>query len=1147
MRAAASGTVNPLPPLNTLSRDLVRFQLKYPAVLRIARPRPSGTATSSPPKFEPLLFLPVSQGRVQCLALIDTGAQVNLIHPEIASAFEITPVPVSFPAIRGIGQTVPVTAAFVTELCFNPKVWVNTMFVVTPAAPRTVILGLPFLMSVKAVINCATRLIRVRGQWLPLVQTQSPPVDPQSVTLNVAIERAESIPSQMPDPTQPTTPPTITGEVPLEIPATPVLNVEERSRLRQALTEFRDLWEGERRGCAIETRHEIKLSTNRPIYSPPRRFPPEAITVIEKELKAMSADGVIRPSRSPYASEIVLVQKKGGTWRMCIDFRLLNKYTIADKYPMPRISDLLRAVQGSRYFVALDLRAGYWQIPMSEPSIPLTAFRSPRGLFEFLVMPFGLTNAPATFQRAMDEIFGDLRYSGVLVYLDDILVHAEQVDEVFRLLHVVFERLRAAGFTLNIGKCSFFPERIDYLGFILTDGKILPNEKRVEALRKLRAPTTVAEVRSILGLLGTFQPFVPNFQSRLAPVSDLLKKTKATSKSSIQWTSLHTQCVHDVVAAISGACLYVPVVDEPLRIMTDASDVGVGAVLQVDREGEWVSVEAVSRKLRDAELNWTTREKEAFAIVFALQKFDHYVRGRAFDVVTDHESLQWLFEAKVGRIARWAMVLSEYHRMRILWKSGKELLAPDCLSRMATDDFVEPRMVYLLTEAAPLPSYHEIVEAQKRGLPQTGRGFSVHEGTTFFCNGVWVPVEYRKKVIWACHALAPFLHGGTNKTIAVIKRVFNWPGLHQDVHEFIKSCLMCQRLRAGPERLQGLLRTTPVEGPFELVFVDLWAVEYQGKTREVLTMLDSCTKWAEATLLPSKHAGSIARAFLSTWVSRYGVPGVLLSDNEACFLAAVEKLSAMLGLQQLRTTVRHPQANPVEAFHRSLQKFVMVALSGSNPPSLDEALQLALYVYRNIAHDTTQETPAFLTFGLDPRPPMDCDWRAYRVAGSARLAALGAVRRAIQERAYARSVQRNVHRNEDRVPLKVSVGDLVLREATPTERATASSTANFGQKLIPRWGLPSRVIAVDESGKSATLQDVFSRHVKHAHLQQLRIIRPPTCPAQEEDWRRIIGPDYPVEGVDWEAVIEPQRSALSTPTEELARPRKRHATARGGH
>ncbi|KAH0472939.1 MAG: uncharacterized protein KVP18_005262, partial [Porospora cf. gigantea A] len=258
---------------------------------------------------------------------------------------------------------------------------------------------------------------------------------------------------------------------------------EGQATLQQLLQRYDGLWRGERRGCAQAMSHRISVTSDRPIVTRPRSFTPAQQRVLQEELRSMLDAGVIEPSNSPHASEVVLVRKKDGGWRVCIDFRQVNDLTVPDQYPLPRIADLIREVRQSRFFVALDLRAGYWQVKMEADSIPYTAFRCTGGLYQFTVMPFGLRNAPATFQRMVDCLLGDLRYGGVLAYLDDILVHGATEEGTLTLLAEVFRRLSVAGLTLNLKKCTFFPKRLHYLGQVIEEGLLLPDPSRVQQLQ----------------------------------------------------------------------------------------------------------------------------------------------------------------------------------------------------------------------------------------------------------------------------------------------------------------------------------------------------------------------------------------------------------------------------------------------------------------------------------------------------------------------------------------------------------------------------------------------------------------------------------------------------------------------------------------
>ena len=266
------------------------------------------------------------------------------------------------------------------------------------------------------------------------------------------------------------------------------LNEECKKTLARILEDFKDLWKVKYLTKTSICKHEICLDTDRPICCRPRPYTPDQARTIKEEVKKMLDEGIIRPSKSPFASCVVLVKKKTGEWRFCIDYRPLNKATIKDSHPLPRIKDLLMSIEGARYFVSLDLRSGYWQVEVADEDIHKTAFRTPDGLYEFTRMPFGLVNAPATFQRLMETVFGDLRWKGVLIYLDDVLILGKTAEEALNKLKEVFQRLKEANLSLRLDKCEFFPRKINYLGFDIEEGKLVPMEKKIQALKDFEEP-----------------------------------------------------------------------------------------------------------------------------------------------------------------------------------------------------------------------------------------------------------------------------------------------------------------------------------------------------------------------------------------------------------------------------------------------------------------------------------------------------------------------------------------------------------------------------------------------------------------------------------------------------------------------------------
>ena len=483
--------------------------------------------------------------------------------------------------------------------------------------------------------------------------------------------------------------------------------------------EFQELWRGGRRGQALAIAHRINLLHDRPIVSKPRPISEEQKKVVQTEVQKMLADGVIRPSDSAYASEVVLVMKHTKDWRFCLDFRQLNLATVRDKYPLPRIADLVHAVQGSQYFAALDLRAGYWQIPMDETSIKYTAFRCFLGLYEFLVMPFGLTNAPATFQRCMDFLFGDLRFKGVLCYLDDILVHSPTFATAFDVLRRVLERLRSAGLTLNLPKSVFFPRTLKYLGTIIKDGFLYPDPAKLEVLQRLTEPKTLHDVRSLLGFLGYYHSYVPNFAALMEPVTNLLKAQVNTKRNNacttIVWGEAQRQAVRAVSELLMKAFLVIPLEGDKFLVETDASEKAVAGILSIMRDDndKPQPVEFYSKTLSNTRQKWPVREREAFAIVASLQKFDRFVRGRLTTVHTNHESLKWMLTSPKGKISRWSSLLAEY-LLQIYYKKGTELQHVDFLTRSLDaepDGTIQDRTCYFTAILDDLPRLEDIIKA----------------------------------------------------------------------------------------------------------------------------------------------------------------------------------------------------------------------------------------------------------------------------------------------------------------------------------------------------------------------------------------------------------------------------------------------------
>ena len=377
------------------------------------------------------------------------------------------------------------------------------------------------------------------------------------------------------------------------------------------------------------------------------------------QVQQMLSSKVIRPSNSPWASPVVMVRKKDGSLRFCVDFRQLNAATIKDTHPLPRIDDLLDALRGAKWFSTLDLKSGYWQVPISEQDKEKTAFRTSSGqLFEFNQVPFGLCNAPATFSRLMDRVLAGLHWETCLFYLDDIIVLSSTWEEHLARLREVFERLRHAKLKLGAAKCTFAAKEVSYLGHRVTEEGLLPDPSLLAAIRDIPPPKTATEVCSFLGLAGYYRRYVKGFAAIAASLHALTRKDAVfhwSEDCQNAFDQLKTRLTTSPITAF-------PDFSQEFRLYTDASTAGLGAILAQVREGKELIICCASRALNKAEKSYPATKLECLAIVWAVAKFRPYLMAMPFEVFTDHYALQWLKTMRTGSalLHRWSAALEEY-------------------------------------------------------------------------------------------------------------------------------------------------------------------------------------------------------------------------------------------------------------------------------------------------------------------------------------------------------------------------------------------------------------------------------------------------------------------------------------------------------
>lgn len=858
----------------------------------------------------------------------------------------------------------------------------------------------------------------------------------------------------------------------------PDLPAHQAQELRCLLASHRDIFDFDGRplGQTSVVTHHINTGDARPIRRRPYRVSQTERGVIQREVDEMLKRDVIEPSSSPWASPIVLVKKKDGSWRFCVDYRHLNKITKKDVYPLPRIDDALDCLHGASYFSSIDLRSGYWQIAVDDKDREKTAFVTPDGLYQFKVMPFGLCNAPATFERMMDSLLRGFKWTTCLCYLDDVVVYSPTFDTHLQRLSDILGLFRRAGLQLNSKKCHFGCRQIKILGHLVDSTGVQPDPEKIRAVTDFPTPRSVHDVRSFIGLCSYFRRFVKDFAAIARPLTDLLKKDAAFSWGQAQASAFSALIGHlsnpPILAHFDSSA--------PTEIRTDASGHGIGAVLAQTQAGLDRVIAYASRLLSPSERNYSITERECLALVWAVGKFRPYLYGRQFTVVTDHHALCWLSSLKdpTGRLARWALYLQDYD-YSVVYKSGKLHRDADCLSRHPVeeppaDDPDTDICVFLLSDFEDIgdhqrrdPTFRPIIDRlDSEPADPSLNAFVLRDGIlyrrNFRADGpdllLAVPEQLRQDVLRQLHDVPMAGHLGAARTYDRVRRRFYWPGIYRTVRRYVAACDTCQRRKTPLLRPAGQLQPLdiPTE-PFYRVGLDLlgpFPLSSSGN-RWIAVATDYATRYAITRALPTSCATDVADFLLEDVILRHGAPRQLLTDRGRYFLSqVVEDLLRSCATKHKLTTAYHPQTNGLtERLNKTLTDMLAMYVSPDHR-DWDATLPYVTFAYNSSRHDTAGYSPFFLLFGREPTLPFDTTLPtssepttsyARDVIAHAELA-----RQVARERLLASQASQKSRYDERHRPAHFPPGSLVLLW-TPSRRVGLS------EKLMSPFTGPYRI------------------------------------------------------------------------------------------
>ena len=889
----------------------------------------------------------------------------------------------------------------------------------------------------------------------------------------------------------------------------------------------------------------------RPVKCRERRRSPKDEAALRTAVEEMLAKGLVRPSKSEWVSQPVMVKKvRDGVVldekRPCWDYRFVNECIKGDAFPLPLPENMFDALQGSRLFSKLDLTKGFWQIPLEEASMAILAMSTPLGLMEPTHMPFGMKNAPSVFQREMQRVLGEKIGKGVFVFIDDILIYTKTVEEHEDMVRWVLKRLCDEGYYANPEKCDFFQREVSFLGHIINESGLSVQQHKVKAVSEWPQPKTRKEVKGFLGLTGYYRKFINKYSEVALPLTELTR-----NDVKYVWGDAQQRAFDELKSRLLTA----PVLAHPdpsrqFILNTDASGFAIAAVLsQQQQDGSMRPVAYYSKKMNSAQKNYGVTDKELLAIVEAVRHWRCYLEGNPFPtkVLTDHQGLKWLnSKAELsGRQARWVESLSDLE-YEVSYIPGPQNAVADALSRRADmeEDVVKSGQgrstpdptsynegegpasrlklhltamkgiptkdkplweskAEALTFRAELKKAAEVDPWYRAKMQQTSPddGLLRGDGLLWTIDGrFYVPDdrEVQRKLLFEAHDAPTGGHLGARKTLHKLQRACYWAGMSKDTEDYVKGCVVCAAVKPSQQVPAGLLQPLPIpHRPWEVISIDFVGplITTKDYYNAVLVVIDKFSKMGHfiptTTTCTSEKA---ARLLINHVIKLHGLPTSIISDRDSRFTAGMWKeVFDALGVKLGMSSSYHPQTDgQTERLNRTLEAGLR-AYADKKGTEWADWLPMVESFYNSSTHSSTGKTP-FEMNGVVWEDSVTCAMRSPMMDGLKRQSAediLNGMKMAWEDARMMLMASREkmkVNADKHRRDEVYAVGDRVLLK---TDHLSTHSS-----KLDDPYIGPFPVTRVSDHGVNVWLQlpKVYSKVHQPFHIEKVKRYTPSVIP-----------------------------------------------------